>query len=437
MTPITIKASAATWLERSGRFSTANPAAAAEWHPTLNRGAGPSQVTPMNGQKAAWQCRSCGHVWVTEIKARHRTGCPSCSIAERGVAVRKGRLGAGQSLQAIHPELMEEWDADRNMDDPSLLSPQSNRKAHWVCKACRERWVCRVQSRTALGSGCPACSLGSRSRDVRSAYLAREDTESLLQVAAHDQWAAQLLHEWDPESNDLAPDEVTVGSKYKAGWVCPHGHRYHSTVDGRFRRRDGCMTCSKGRRVSRTELAALVEARHIWGVAHHQHKVDGYEVDVLVPSEWIAIEIDGYFHTYATSLGRDRRKTRALLQAGYRVYRLRHRDAEDLADGSCQAWGSEARLRPDEVIRLFKVIAMDRPGDGRLAAYASHGQRMRVAEGDQLWGEAQAVNGPSRIAPELNRALILQLQAAGMSQKEISRRHGVSQMVVSRRKRGV
>ena len=55
-----------------------------------------------------------------------------------------------------------------------------------------------------------------------------------------------LLKEWDYEANgDLTPDKVSVGSLYRAHWICQEcGYKYQATVANRTYRKSGCKKCA-------------------------------------------------------------------------------------------------------------------------------------------------------------------------------------------------
>lgn len=54
-----------------------------------------------------------------------------------------------------------------------------------------------------------------------------------------------LLAEWDP-ANERRASECTLGSKYKAGWICSAcAHRWDARVQDRTLRGKGCPKCYK------------------------------------------------------------------------------------------------------------------------------------------------------------------------------------------------
>lgn len=62
-------------------LATLEPALAQEWHPTLNQGLTPDQVTSGSHKRVWWQCPA-GHVWKAVVYSRargKRCGCPVCA----------------------------------------------------------------------------------------------------------------------------------------------------------------------------------------------------------------------------------------------------------------------------------------------------------------------------------------------------------------------
>ena len=57
----------------------------------------------------------------------------------------------------------------------------------------------------------------------------------------------ELISEWHPTKNgELKPEEFTHGSDNKVWWLCPKGHDYNSSINGRTRKDKsrGCPYCS-------------------------------------------------------------------------------------------------------------------------------------------------------------------------------------------------
>lgn len=59
-------------------LKNSNPALSREWHPKLNRGLGPEDVTPFSNRHVWWKCKN-GHIWKAPVGRRNAgAGCLLC-----------------------------------------------------------------------------------------------------------------------------------------------------------------------------------------------------------------------------------------------------------------------------------------------------------------------------------------------------------------------
>ena len=123
---------------------------------------------------------------------------------------------------------MAEWHPEKNSGlDPATVTRGSDRRVWWLCGKCSGEWTAKVGTRTHLSAGCPFCS-------GRRAIPGETDLASQR---------PDLAAEWSPE-NDRSTGEVSVGSKYRAIWVCSeHGHAWMAIVSNRTRG-GGCPYCA-------------------------------------------------------------------------------------------------------------------------------------------------------------------------------------------------
>ena len=206
---------------------TAFPNIAAEWDHDKNGGLLPEDFYYGSTKKAWWRCAK-GHSWYSQIRLRQKCGCPYCAgnLADTGVNdlltlypnvasqwdfVRNGtllpqnvtahsskkvwwlcdydhswqatvasRTGLGHGcpycsnqailpgyndLKTIFPELITEWDYEKNGTlNPGELASFSHRKVWWKCKR-GHNWFCAISDRSS-GNGCPIC-VGKRYRRPR------------------------------------------------------------------------------------------------------------------------------------------------------------------------------------------------------------------------------------------------------------------------------
>ena len=135
------------------------PDLAAQWHPSLNGGSTPEDVTCGSSRKVWWLCKDgrCGHehAWQARVSNRvyRKRGCPICSGREPCDC---------NSLAALHPRTaQQQWYFERNEIKPEQLLPRSHKQVHWRCTlhSPPHLWTARPNSRFGVPqSGCPECA---------------------------------------------------------------------------------------------------------------------------------------------------------------------------------------------------------------------------------------------------------------------------------------
>ncbi len=182
-----------------------------------------NQITYGSGKKAWWVCDK-GHEWQASITNRTKgTGCPICS----GKIVLKGY----NDFSSRCPDLVKEFDYNKNKMRPDELYYNSTKKVWWICT--NGHSYLRSMAERFLGQGCAICS----NKRVLQGYNDLVTTNP------------KLAYEWHPTKNgDLTPYDVTYGSKKKVWWQCSKGHEWQATLYERTGNNNGCPYCS-GHRV--------------------------------------------------------------------------------------------------------------------------------------------------------------------------------------------
>ena len=151
-------------------------------------------------------------------------------------------------ISMLSPQLQQQWHVDKNMHlGPVKVKPQSNIKAVWQCNKCPagqlHLWTAVVATRTR-GAKCPYCSN--------------------KQVCVHNSLATiapEALTYWNHSKNEEAPEQVTVGSHYRAEWQCPAcKYEWKASVYLRSRSGAGCPKCSAKNR-KKTSQPTFAEAQ--------------------------------------------------------------------------------------------------------------------------------------------------------------------------------
>ena len=192
-----------------------------EWDYEKNGDLKPDFIQPGSNSKVWWRCKN-GHSWAAVVSSRVRgNGCPYCS----GKYVLQG----SNDFATKYPQLLKEWDYDKNKGiDPTKIHENARQAVYWKCEH-GHSWKTSVATRTRMGAGCPVCS-----------GLVADKGKNDLQTLYPD-----IAAEWDYEKNgDLKPSDFKPGSEKKVWWKCPKGHSYQNQIFLRVKTKCGCPYCS-------------------------------------------------------------------------------------------------------------------------------------------------------------------------------------------------
>lgn len=113
-----------------------------------------------------WNCSLCGESFAKNIRERVlgtiHGPCGRNKGKENLRNWHKQHFPYEKSLAATFPELLKEWDYERNSKigfEPESISALSSKKVHWICSKCNHRWRKEVRLRTTFNYGCKKCSL--------------------------------------------------------------------------------------------------------------------------------------------------------------------------------------------------------------------------------------------------------------------------------------
>jgi len=216
----------------SGSLAARRPVVAAEWHPTKNDPLMAADVTAGSSRRIWWRC-SDGHEWQARLISRtgkKGSGCPHCA----------GRAPPrlGQSLAGARPELVKEWDREKNgRRDPRRVHARATYAVWWRCsKNPSHSWRSKISLRRA-GLGCPYCC---GRRVVSPGYTLADRYPA---VAA---W-------WHATKNGgKTARDVLPMATYRAWWQCPTEatHIWRQPVIERTKSRTGACPFCAGRRLA-------------------------------------------------------------------------------------------------------------------------------------------------------------------------------------------
>jgi len=205
---------------------------AREWHPTRNGKLTPRTVIAKSHRMVWWRCsKNPLHVWSARLSNRWwgRSGCPFCSGQ---------RVTSANALATQFPNLVREWDSERNESlTPRSVASSSHFRVWWRCaRDPAHRWKSRIDDRTRHEAGCPVCA--GKTPVPRGAHKGRLN-------ALADRFP-ELAREWDHTRNgNTTPKDVSFGSHFRAWWKCPRdrAHQWQAAVCDRSRG-TGCPFCA-------------------------------------------------------------------------------------------------------------------------------------------------------------------------------------------------
>lgn len=354
-------------------FGDLHPDLLTEWNADRNGDLDPFRLKPAASVKAWWTCRDCGHEWQTTIGLRTTagTGCSPCSYKQRGV--KRQTPDPGQSVAELFPDVVKEWDWERNGDlDPRKLRPGSDLKVWWVCARKGHSWEAHIYHRASLNpTGCFQC--------VHSP----EPGESFAALNP------KTACEWHPSRNgETRPDEVKPSSAYQVWWKClARGHEWQAPVSNRNGpNATSCPICTMwGTSASQIRIAYELIAAGIPIVLDHPKvPVAGRRAvaaDMVIPDFNLIIEYDGsHHHARPGSVDKDRKQSQYLEAAGWTVLRIRAVSIEPIDEYTIQVAGG-ASTKQIALATLRRIRDLGYPVE-RLVDYEADSELWAAADSD-------------------------------------------------------
>ena len=213
-------------------------------------------------------------------------GCKVCGRVEIEKKKNTKRLKDGESFAEKFPDLIKEWDCQKNGNiSPDMVTWGSKKKVWWTCSE-NHSWITTPHSRS-IGRGCPECSKSIGVEKSRKTRLSKSG--SLAEKFPI------LVNEWDFELNDIQPTDVSPFSSKRVHWVCKLNHKWSATIYNRTGNGSGCPECNP--QTSKIEIYILCELRSIFAKTQWRRKFNGVECDIYIPEINLGLEIDGgYWH---------------------------------------------------------------------------------------------------------------------------------------------
>lgn len=197
---------------------TTHPNLCKEWDYEKND-VRPNDISKGSRKKIWWLCSNL-HSYQSNITDRiSGDACPYCS----GRRVIKGQT----DLATNYPNLIIEWNHEKNIINPDDVSCYSSKIVWWKCSL-GHSYKTSIIKRTSRGHGCPYCS----NHRILQGFNDLATTHK------------GLCKEWDYSKNEIKPTEIFKCSNLCAWWVCPKNHSYKMSVSSRTSKGNSCPYCS-------------------------------------------------------------------------------------------------------------------------------------------------------------------------------------------------
>jgi hypothetical protein len=224
-----------------------HPDLAALYQCNLTRpGYEPTQLPPTASDQCRWRCRRCQAPWKATVRDAVRADgtCPRCRRAARGRAY--ATADPARCLAVIHPDLAAEYQAnlDHPGHGPTQLTPRSNDRCRWRCRACGYVWAAVVANRTGqAGTGCPRCGRKRHGQARATAAPGNALRDLFPQLAT--EFRSNITHP------DRHPDTLKPGSHDYCWWQCGTCNRRWLAMVKKRTQGQGCPACRQASRRSR------------------------------------------------------------------------------------------------------------------------------------------------------------------------------------------
>ncbi len=280
----------------------------------------PDSITYGSNKKIWWKCKKCNYIWQTSVKNRTRkdgraTGCPNCkreSIASFQETPTKGK----NDLYSQFPNLVKEWNYEKNKKNPSDYKIGSSQSVWWKCSKCNYEWKTEICNRTKeKGTGCPMCS---------AKHTGELNAKPILGVNDLATVHPNLIKEWDYEKNEKNPEDFRSKSNKKVWWKCSVcGYEWLAPIVSRCNGR-GCKKCSYHMHISYPEKAIVFYLKKVYSVVEENAKFNFLgkrELDIYIPSLNLGIEYDG--KKWHNTAKKDKEKDKICYDHNIKLIRIR------------------------------------------------------------------------------------------------------------------
>lgn len=180
-----------------------------------------------------FKCEKCKISWkqsLNKTTKKVNKGCPYCSHQ---------RPSYMYNIETEVPELVKEWNYEKNYKNPSDYLPYSAKEVWWKCKNGH------VWKRRICDSVSSLIEIHKNKRETTCPYCNHERISGTYNIVTE---YPEIAREWNYIKNgSLTPLETSPKSNKKVWWICKYNpaHTWTDRISNRTILNRGCPICSK------------------------------------------------------------------------------------------------------------------------------------------------------------------------------------------------
>ncbi len=260
------------------------------------------------------------------------------------ILLKKRVLLGSNNLAVTHPNILKQWDYEKNDIKPEEISHGSGKKVWWKCSK-GHSYEMTVYKKLSRAASCPVCS-GHKTvpgiNDFATCY-------------------PEIAKEWHPNKNgDLLPSQVSKKNGRKVWWICQYGHEWQATIRDRVTDKTGCPKCRARRLTSFSEQAIYYYVKQLYPDTINRYKEifdNGMELDIFVPSIRVGIEFDGAaWHNTEEMHLKERKKYQICQKNNIKLIRVKEHTGNEWWDVSDVTYTLHDRRNRRDLETIIQVI---------------------------------------------------------------------------------
>lgn len=248
-------------------------------------------------------------------------------------------------LALTNPELIKEWDFEKNEISPNEITRSFNKKVWWKCEK-GHCWQATPRARTRVkGTGCPYCS-------GNLAIEGENDFETSN---------PELMLDWDWTKNkSINPRKMTANSGIYVNWKCHFcGFEWKTAANNRSSAKHGCPNCSM-KSTSFGEQSLFYYVKMIYPNAINRYRDGKFELDIYIPDIKVGIEFDGaFFHKGVENNNREKKKYYECQRRDIKLIRLKDSNQMKSIGNSDYTIGVENLKNFDSLNKAIRMLLKD------------------------------------------------------------------------------